>query len=53
MIKKPEKNEKRFYDKLLELIEPYMYDFLGYNEETQSFDIILACKEILEMERKE
>lgn len=45
-----ETNKDRFYDKLLRIMEPYMHDFLGYDEENNCFDIVLACKEILEME---
>ena len=39
------------YEKLLNVIAPYMGDFTGYNEEEQAFDIVQAIKEILENEK--
>ena len=42
---------KDLYEELLRVIEPYLGDFTGYDEETNSFDIVLAVKELLE-ERK-
>jgi len=36
------------YRELLKIVEPRMSDFTGYNEETNSFDIVLAVKEIIE-----
>lgn len=41
--------EKDLYSNLLEVIQPYMWDFCGYDEESQCFDIVLAVREILEV----
>lgn len=50
LIYHPMKNEKPFSLKLIELIEPYMGDFTGYDEEKQGFDVIKAVEDILEDE---
>jgi len=51
LVYHPMKMEETFYDKLYNLVEPYIDgDFTGYNEEEQAFDIVQAVKEILENE---
>ena len=40
--------KKDLYEELLKVVEPYLDDFTGYNEEEQAFDIVLAVKELLE-----
>ena len=44
------KSQISVYDKILSVIEPYLSDFTGYNEETHSFDIIQAVRELIEEE---
>ena len=41
-------NKKDLYEELLKVVEPYLSDFTGYNEEEQAFDIVQAVKELLE-----
>ena len=36
------------YTKLEEVIQPYMWDTCGYSQESNTFDIVLAVKEIIE-----
>lgn len=50
LVYHPMKNEQSFYDKLYNLVEPYVDDFTGYNEKEHGFDIIQAVEEILENE---
>ena len=50
LVYHPMKNEQSFYDKLYNLVEPYVDDFTGYNEKEQGFDILQAIQEILENE---
>lgn len=50
LVYHPMKNEQSFYDKLYNLVEPYVDDFIGYNEKEQGFDIIQAVQEVLENE---
>lgn len=38
---------KDLYADLLEVIEPYLSDFTGYDEKEQGFNIVLAVKELL------
>ena len=47
--------ESQLYEDLLKVIEPYLSDFTGYDEENQGFNIVFAIKELLEEreERKE
>lgn len=41
--------QNKLYEDLLEIVEPRMItDFTGYNEDSNSFDIVLAVKEIFE-----
>ena len=52
------KKKRDLYDDLLEVVEPYLGDFTGYDEKEQAFNIVLAVKELLEesygkVERKE
>lgn len=45
---------QKMYLELEKKIEPRLLDdFCGYNEETQSFDIVLATKEIIEAKEQE
>ena len=49
LVYHPMKMEETFYDKLYNLVEPYLDgDFVGYNEEKQAFDIVQAIQELLE-----
>ena len=41
------------YAELTDIVEPYMGDFTGYNEELGGFDIVLCVKEILDQLKKE
>ena len=41
------KRLKEGYSELTDIVSPYMNDFTGYNEELDSFDIILCIKELL------
>ena len=50
LVYHPLKNEQSFYDKLYNLVEPYIDDFTGYNEKEQGFDILQAVQEVLESE---
>ena len=44
--------KETFYDKLYNLVEPYLDgDFVGYDEKEQAFDIVQAVKEILLKEK--
>lgn len=52
LVYHPMKMEETLYDKILNVIEPYMGDFTGYNEEEQAFDIVQAVKELIEEEAK-
>lgn len=53
LVYHPMKMEETFHDKLYNLVEPYLDgDFVGYNEEEQAFDLVLAVKELLEEEYK-
>lgn len=48
LVYHPMKNEETFYDKLYNLVEPYLDgDFVGYNEEEKGFDILQAIQELL------
>ena len=47
LVYHPMKNEETLYSKLLNVIEPYMGDFTGYNEKEKGFDIIQAIQELL------
>lgn len=40
-------NTEEMHDKLLEVIKPYMWDTCGYSQESTSFDIVLAVKEVI------
>ena len=52
LVYHPMKMEETFYDKLYKIVEPELTDaFCGYDEQEQSFDIVLAIKEILENKR--
>ena len=45
---------QKMYLELEKIIEPRLLDdYCGYNEETQSFDIVLATKEIIEAKEQE
>ena len=45
---------QKMYLELEKIITPRLLDdFCGYNEETQSFDIVLATKEIIEAKEQE
>ena len=45
---------QKMYLELEKIIKPRLLgDFCGYNEETQSFDIVLATKEIIEAKEQE
>lgn len=45
---------QKMYFELEKIIEPRLLgEFCGYNEETQSFDIVLATKEIIEAKEQE
>lgn len=45
---------QKMYFELEKIIEPRLLDdYCGYNEETQSFDIVLATKEIIEAKEQE
>ena len=48
LVYHPMKMNETLYDKILNVIQPYMGDFTGYNEEEQVFDIVQAVKELLE-----
>lgn len=51
-----EQSNDKLYDDLLEVVKPYLSDFTGYDEKEQSFNIVLAVKELLgqlEQENKE
>ena len=37
----------KLYDNLCEVIKPYIWDTCGYSQESTSFDIVLAVKEII------
>lgn len=41
-------NAEGIHNKLLEIIKPYMWDTCGYSQESSSFDIVLAVKEVIE-----
>lgn len=41
------RNADKMYTELLEVIKPYMWDTCGYSQESTSFDIVLAVKEII------
>ena len=46
---KCKEKQNKLYEDLLKIVEPRMItDFTGYNEDTNSFDIVLAVKEIFE-----
>ena len=46
---KCKEKQNKLYENLLKIVEPRMItDFTGYNEDTNSFDIVLAVKEIFE-----
>lgn len=48
-ICKCKEKQNKLYENLLKIVEPRMItDFTGYNEDTNSFDIVLAVKEIFE-----
>lgn len=51
LVYHPMKMEETLYEKVLNVIEPYMSDFTGYNEEEGGFDIVQAVKELLLEER--
>lgn len=42
-----EQSHNKLYDDLLEVVEPYLSDFIGYDEKEQCFNIVLAVKELL------
>ena len=42
------KKKRDLYKDLLEVVEPYLGDFTGYDEKEQAFNIVLAVKELLE-----
>lgn len=44
---KGDRKVKDLYADLLEVIEPYLSDFTGYDEEEQAFNIVQAVKELL------
>lgn len=44
---KGDRKVKDLYADLLEVIEPYLSDFTGYDEKEQAFNIVLAVKELL------
>lgn len=45
---------QRMYLELEEIIKPRLLDdFCGYNEETQSFDLVLAIKQIIQAKEQE
>ena len=46
LVYHPEKRD--LYDDLLEVIQPYLGDFTGYDEKEQAFNIVQAVKELLE-----
>lgn len=48
-ICKCKEKQNKLYEDLLKIVEPRMItDLTGYNEDTNSFDIVLAVKEIFE-----
>ena len=48
LVYHPEKRD--LYNDLLEVIQPYLGDFTGYDEKEQAFNIVQAVKELLEAE---
>lgn len=46
LVYHPEKRD--LYEDLLEVVQPYLSDFTGYDEKEQAFDIVQAVKELLE-----
>ena len=46
LVYHPEKRD--LYKDLLEVVEPYLGDFTGYDEKEQAFNIVQAVKELLE-----
>ena len=44
----PVRKAEELYTKLEEVIQPYMWDTCGYSQESNTFDIVLAVKEIIE-----
>lgn len=51
LIEKKPTYKQRFealYNDLLEVIQPYLGDFTGYDEKEQAFNIVQAVKELLE-----
>lgn len=47
-IDAPVRKVEEIYTKLEEVIQPYMWDTCGYSQESNTFDIVLAVKEIIE-----
>lgn len=48
LVYHPEKRD--LYGDLLEVVQPYLSDFTGYDEKEQAFNIVQAVKELLEKE---
>lgn len=46
-LKAENEQRKDLYTDLLEIVEPYLSDFTGYDENEQAFNIVLAVKELL------
>lgn len=47
-LKAENKKMSKGYEKLTEIVSPYIDDFTGYNEELKGFDIVLCVKELMQ-----